>query len=87
MKCSNCGTETKLFKQIFANGTKHITERCPVCGTLADKSRPFLPNEAADIDALPVWGIATEQVVAKQPELFDIPKSKPQPIYYRLSKI
>lgn len=82
MKCRECGTETKYFKQIFANGTKHITERCPICGTIADPKRPFLPNTTADIDSLPVWGVATEYVEQQQEmALF----SKPKPVYFHLN--
>lgn len=84
MKCRECGTETKYFKQIFANGTKHITERCPICGTTADPKRPFLPSDTADIDSLPVWGVATEYVEQQQ-ELANFAKSKPKPVYFHLN--
>ena len=83
MKCRECGTETKYFKQIFANGTKHITERCPICGTTADPKRPFLPAyTVADIDSLPTWGVATEYVQQQQ-EL--AVRSKPKPVYFKLN--
>lgn len=83
MKCKECGTETRYFKQIFANGTKHITERCPVCGTTADKHRAFLPNDTvADIDSLPTWGVATEYI--QQQQELALP-SKPQPVYFHLN--
>lgn len=78
MKCPYCQTETKLYRQTFSNGTKHITERCPNCKRLPVPNRPFLPNYHANIDALPEWGGETEQ-----PQLFTT-KAKPQPIYHRL---
>ena len=82
MICPLCGTDCRLFRQIFANGTVHVVERCPICGTNPHKGRPFLRNDEVDnIDSLPVWGISTVQVIANQSEL---PKTKPQPIYYKL---
>ena len=85
MICQTCGTDCRLFRQIFADGTEHVTERCPICGTLADKKRPFLPNDAVEnISALPIWGIATVRVIANQPELPGLKPVKPQPVYYKL---
>ena len=82
MICKTCGIDCRLYKQIFSNGTVHITERCPVCGSLADSKRPFLRNdEVENVNSLPVWGIATDQVIANQPEL---PRAKPKPVYFHL---
>jgi len=67
----------------LSNGTKHITERCPICGTTADKYKPFLPNDTVtDIDSLPTWGVATEYIVQQQ-EL--MPREKPKPVYFHLN--
>lgn len=90
MKCPYCKTETQLYKQIFSNGTKHLTERCPQCRKLPVKGRPFLPEwTVGDIDLLPVWSDSSHaDPNAPKPERQDVQtdfvKAKPKAIYYHL---
>jgi len=91
MKCPYCKTvETQLYKQVFSNGTKHLTERCPQCGRFPVKGKPFLPEyTVGDIDALPIWSDGSIDPNSPKPEpQLKFPKfqnEKPKPIYHHLS--